>query len=177
MFKKDTLIMALILGVSIAAVAVIAVLIGGYPTWHGYFLVLLFFLGKCEKKKELLDVFLGGAVGIFWALGCSELTNLLAGALPFAAALGITLIVGIFVLAALNDVCPLVFNNFSFVYYLIGALFTPQQTVEWLVSLVGFGAIFSAMVFGGMYLFLERPAKARAARALEQSEQKEEAAA
>ena len=173
MFKKDTLIMALILGVSIAAVAVIAVLIGGYPTWPGYFLVLLFFLGKCEKKKELLDVFLGGAVGIFWALGCSELTNLLAGALPFAAALGITLIVGIFVLAALNDVCPLVFNNFSFVYYLIGALFTPQQTVEWLVSLVGFGAIFSAMVFGGMYLFLERPAKARAARALEQSEQKE----
>ena len=161
MIKRETLIMSGILAVSIAAVAVVAALMGGVPTWPGYFLVLLFFLGKCERLADLKDVGCGGAVGIVWSLGCSLAIGTLAPALGQLAALGIVLFASIFLLAALGDVCPLLFNNYAFVYYLIAALFAEQATLAWLASLVGFGAPFALMVFGGKWLLIDRPAQRR----------------
>ena len=140
MIKRETLIMSGILAVSIAAVAVVAALMGGVPTWPGYFLVLLFFLGKCERLADLKDVGCGGAVGIVWSLGCSLAIGTLAPALGQPAALGIVLFASIFLLAA---------------------LFAEQATLAWLASLVGFGAPFALMVFGGKWLLIDRPAQRR----------------
>lgn len=169
MFKKDSVSMAAILAASIAVVAIVAHFAGGLPTWPGYFLVLLFFLGKCERRRELLDVFCGGAVGIVWALGCSALTAALECHVGFPAALGVTLLAGIFALAMLGDVNATFFNNYAFVYYLIASLFSPQQTAAWLFSLVVFGGLFALLVFGGMRLFVEPRRKASMPDAVERT--------
>lgn len=154
MFKKETAIIGLILGISIPLVNLIGQLVGYTALWPGFFVVLLYFIGKCGKLSELKDIVLGGLVGILWSLWVSLLIGVLVPYIGFLAAF--TLVVGFscFLLVILGDFQPVLFNNYAFIYYLTAALFAEQKPLEWMVALLVAGALFAVLVFGGIKLFL-----------------------
>ncbi len=158
MFKKQTCIIGLILAVAIPIINLIGQLIGYTVLWPGFFVVLLYFIGKCEKLSDLKDIVLGGLVGIFWAYWVSLLVGLLVPFIGFLTAFTLVVGVSVFLLVILGDWQPMFFNNYAFIYYLTAALFAEQKPVEWMATLLIAGGLFAVLVFGGIRLFLQ-PAK------------------
>lgn len=155
---KNTVFIAIILAIAIPLCNTIATLLGLvtvsplWVVWPGFFVVLLFLIGKEKTMRDCLNIVISGIVGIIW----SYLGTLLLGVFnsmmpPIAAAfLGVGLMVLLF--ALLMGPLPTFFNNYGFLYYLVAALFTTQEPLMWTISTVVTGAAYMLLVFGGIKL-------------------------
>jgi len=139
--KKQTVIAGLIVA---AWLCVTLVVLGIFKITQGWpaFLILLFFFESGANLKNLINIFVGGIVGL-----------LLGGVLPLAAvaiapALGlqvsilIVVFIIVFLLIALGDVAHMFFNNYAFVYFTIALIFPKQLTLQWLGVLIVGGLFF-----------------------------------
>ena len=155
MFNKATGIMGLILAFAIPFVNLLGELTGYRTLWPGFFIVLLYFIGKCEKLTDLKDIVIGGIVGILWSYGASLLIGLLVPFMGFLAAFTLGVAICVFVFVILGDVQPMLFNNYGFIYFLVAGLSPQQKPVEWIAVLLIGGILFAVLVFGGIKLFLK----------------------
>lgn len=155
MIKKSTCIIGLILAVAIPFINFIGQLVGYTALWPGFFVVLLYFISKSEKISELKSIALGGLVGILWSYGVSLLIGFLTPYTGFLGAFILVVAVSVYLLVVLNDLQPVLFNNFAFIYYLTAALFAEQKPIEWMAALLIAGGLFAVMVFGGIKLFVK----------------------
>lgn len=155
MFKKSTSIMGLILGFAIPFISLIGQITGYTALWPGFFVVLLYFIAKCEKFTDLKDIVFGGIVGILWSYGVSLFIGLLVPFIGFLAAFTLVLAISVYLLVILGDWQPILFNNYAFLYFLVAGLFPEQKPVEWIAVLLITGVFFAVLVFGGIKLFLK----------------------
>lgn len=112
--------------------------------WPAFLALPLFFLAGGTDPKKLIDIFVGGIVGLIMAAAIVPVvTFLVTGAgLPQEAA--ILLVVGIlvFLIIALGGIAPLLFSNYTFVYFTVALIFPTQNTLPWLGTLILGGAFF-----------------------------------
>lgn len=156
---KNTVIIAVILAIAIPLCNTIATLLGLVTTsplwvvWPGFFVVLLFLIGKERTMRDCLNIVIGGIIGIIWAfLGAQVIAAFMGMFEPIVAAfLGVAVMV--FLYALLMGPLPTFFNNYGFLYYLVAAMFTVQEPIMWSCSTLITGAIYMLLVFGGIRLF------------------------
>lgn len=154
MFKKSTSIIGLILAIAIPLINLIGQLVGYTALWPGFFVVLLYFIARSENISELKSIVLGGLVGILWSYGVSWFIGYLVPYTGFLVAFTLVVAISVYLLVILNDLQPVLFNNFAFIYYLTAALFKEQKPIEWMAALLIAGGLFAILVFGGIKLFL-----------------------
>jgi hypothetical protein len=161
MFKKATCIIGLILGIAIPVVLVLGgMIVKTSDLWPGFFVVLLYFIGRCTNLGELKEIVLGGLVGLFWNWWGFLLIGYLVPHVGFQAALAIGVGVPVFILAILGDISQVWFNNYGMIYYLTSAMFAEQSldhTLTWMGTLLGAGLVFGILVFGSLKTFLKMP--------------------
>lgn len=156
---KNTVIIAIILALAIPICNLIATLLGLvtvsplWVVWPGFFVVLLFLIGKEKTFRDCLNIVASGIVGILWAYAGVQVIVFFNDVMPSLAAsfLGVGLMVLLF--ALLMGPLPTFFNNYGFLYYLVAALFSTQEPLMWSLSTVITGAFYMLLVFGGITLF------------------------
>jgi len=158
MIKKETFIAATIISVSIPTVNLIGQLVHFTDLWPGFFVVLLYFIGKNTKLSDIKEVAAGGLVGLFWAWWVDLGIAFLIPYTGFLVALSLMVGGSCFLLIILGDlISPVPFNNYAFIYFLTAALFPEQKTLAWAGSLVVTGTLFAFLVLGSMKLLLKAP--------------------
>jgi hypothetical protein len=155
---KTTVKIAIVLCVAIPLVNAGALLTGfatGNPlavAWPGFLVVLLYMVGKESTLRDLVMIIVSGIIGI----GFSWLGNWAIGQfmafLPSLAAISLAVCLGVFIYALLMGPLPWLFNNYGFLYYLVGACFSPLLPVQWGVSFVVIAPVFAVLVMGGIRL-------------------------
>lgn len=157
--NKTTVIIAIILAVAIPLCNAIVTSLGLvsvsplWVNWPGFFVVLLFLIGKEKTLRDCMNIVVSGIVGIIWSYLGAQLIGACMGFFDpiLAVALGVGAMV--FLFALLMGPLPLFFNNYGFLFYLVAALFTVQEPVLWSCSTVIVGAVYMLLVFGGIKLF------------------------
>ena len=154
MIKKETIIIGIIFGISVPLLNLIGQLVQFTYLWPGYFVVLLYFIGGAKKLSDIKDVALGGIVGLFWSWWVSLLVGGLTPSIGFLTSFTLIVALSVFILVLLNDISPVFFNNYSFIYYITASLFPQQLLLEWSGAVVVVGFIFAVLILGSMHLFL-----------------------
>lgn len=97
-----------------------------FTNWAFFMINILYFLvGEPDMKKRFIEVLAGSIAGILLAGFTTLVLALLweeqgmGGSLSFVPSLMIPLSVALIILIVLHPVCPMVFNNCGFVYYLV----------------------------------------------------------
>ncbi|MDR0593079.1 MAG: hypothetical protein LBG60_07470 [Bifidobacteriaceae bacterium] len=122
--------------------------------WPGFFVVLLFIIGKESSLRGLAQIALGGLVAVWYAWAGNQLIGFLLNQLHLHqwAAVGLGVCVGVFVYGALMAPLPWAFNNYGFLYYLVAAAFAEAKPVQWSGAVIVVGALFAVLIFGGIKL-------------------------
>ncbi|MDR3332665.1 MAG: hypothetical protein LBT08_08550 [Synergistaceae bacterium] len=156
MIKKPTWIAGTLVGAAITVLALSGVKLSIAEMWPAYFLVLLYMLRGLTNPKDLKDIYCGGVVGILWSYCVVLFISMLTPIIGSFSALGIVCFFSIFLLIVLNDVQPMLFNNYAFIYYLVAALYPEQKSVQWILTLLVGGTAFALMVIGGLAVLLKQ---------------------
>lgn len=97
-----------------------------YANWAFFMINILFFLvGEPDMKKRYIQVLVGSLMGILLAGFTTLILALLwseqgmGGTLSFVPSLMVPLASSLAILIILHPVCPTLFNNCGFVYYLV----------------------------------------------------------
>ncbi|MGI6590885.1 MAG: hypothetical protein ACOX1O_04640 [Eggerthellaceae bacterium] len=157
--KKNDAIIAVILGLVIPLCLTIMSLLGIdtdntlRACWPGFFVVLLFLIGKEKTFRDCLNIVVSGIVGIVWSYLGSLLVPCFMGSMPPIAATALGVGIMVFGFAFLMGLLPTFFNNYGFLYFMVASLMPVQETVVWSCSTVLMGALFMLLVFGGIRLF------------------------
>lgn len=156
--KKNDAIIAVILGIMIPLCLTIMALLGIdtdntlRACWPGFFVVLLFLIGKEKTLRDCLNIVISGIVGIVWSYLGSLLVPCFMEVLPPIGAVAVGVGIMIFGFAFLMGLLPTFFNNYGFLYFMVASLFPVQETVIWSFSTVLTGALFMLLVFGSIRL-------------------------
>jgi hypothetical protein len=135
--------------------------------WPAYLTLPLFFLAG-NDAKQLLNLFVGGAVGIILAACFFPIYAMLTPALGAQLTPLVIIFIIIFLIIALGNAVPMVFNNFNLVYFTAAIGFytifygiaavtkTPYalvpETLKMVVVMIVGGAFFT----GGTLLFIQK---------------------
>lgn len=139
--KNETLIAGLIVA---AWLCVTLVVLGifkitqGWPAW----LILLFFFGSGANLKNLINISVGGIVGLLLAGVLPLAVGAIAPVLGLQVSILIVVFIIVFLLIGLGDVAHMFFNNYAFVYFTIAVIYPKQLTLEWLGVLILGGLFF-----------------------------------
>ena len=156
--NKTVIKIAIVLCIAIPVVNALALLTGFASNnplvyvWPGFFVTLLFLIGKEKTLRDCGNIVCSGIVGIIWSLLGGLLIGVLSGVMPTLAALSLGVGIMVFLFAALMGPLPMFFNNYGFLFYLVAACFSVQLPIEWICSTVIIGAIYMFLVFGGIKL-------------------------
>ena len=110
-------------------------------TFPGFFVALLYTIGKGRTLRDLLDVVVSGLVGILWAYLGAELIGILIPVMGAIPGVFVSVAVMVFIFGALMGPLPTFFNNYGFMYYLVMALFVTQMLATWAVCELVVGAV------------------------------------
>lgn len=112
--------------------------------WPAFLPLPLFFLSGGSDKKQLINIFVGAVVGLLLAAALAPAVGFLVKSAGLGLQPGILLIVGlvVFLIIALGGVAPMLFNNFTFIYFTVAVIFPKQATLPWLETLIVGGAFF-----------------------------------
>lgn len=135
--------------------------------WSAYLTLPLFFLAG-NDPKQLLNLFVGGAVGIILAACFFPIFAMLTPALGAQLTPLVIIFIIIFLIIALGNAVPMVFNNFNLVYFTAAIGFytifygiaavtkTPYalvpETLKMVVVMIVGGLFFT----GGTLLFIQK---------------------
>ncbi len=112
--------------------------------WPAFLALPLFFLAGGTDRSQLINIFAGGIVGILMAAAIAPVVGVLIAGAGLPLDLAILLVVGIlvFLIIALGGLAPLLFSNYTFVYFTVALVFSKQHTLPWLGTLILGGAFF-----------------------------------
>lgn len=123
---------------------IILSVLGVKEGWPAFLALPLFFLAGGTDPKKLIDIFAGGITGLILAAAIVPIVTFLVKGAGVPQELAILLIVGIlvFIIIAMGGLAPLLFSNYTFVYFTVALAFPAQNTLPWLGTLVLGGAFF-----------------------------------
>lgn len=148
-FSKSTLIAALISGVWLCVTLFILNLFNISIGWPAFMPFVLFNLIGW-KTTEVKPIFGGGVVGLLLGGVALKGIFLIIGRTGIFYTYLIPIFIAIFLLVALGDILPVLFNNYTFCFYTIAFATPEQETLKWiLIMLLGGG-----FYFGGMFMFI-----------------------
>jgi hypothetical protein len=139
----------LIFGLYLIILVAIAELVSGYlkvPGWPAFVALILFFIDHMEVKK-VPAILVGAVVGIAMILIAPTVIALFARALGPAWGQLAYIMLAVYLIVALGEMLPLMFNSFAFMYLTIAALAlqTPNPNPYlWAVTAVVGGGILIA---------------------------------
>lgn len=122
-------------------------------TFPGFFVALLYTIGKGRTLRDLFDVVVSGLVGILWAYLGAELIGILVPVMGAIPGVFVSVAVMVFIFGVLMGPLPTFFNNYGFMYYLVMALFVTQMPATWAVCELVVGAVYCVILFGSFKLF------------------------
>ena len=100
-------------------------------SWAFFISVTIFFMQEeLTMGERFLHTLVGGAVGLLCAAGFVLMYSKLAAGLPRLAAISIPLALAIGGLLFLNPICPMVFNNVGFCYFIISLIDAKNAVAE-----------------------------------------------
>jgi Protein of unknown function (DUF1097) len=157
-FSRRRLVFGLYL---IVLVGITEVITGrlGVPAWPAFVALVLFFLEHMDVKK-ISHILVGSLLGIGLLLLAPAAIGALAHFLSPDWARLVYILIAVYLIVALHDVLPMLFNSYAFMYLTVGglALATPYPNpyVWALVAVVG-GAL---LILGAILIGRVSPAAA-----------------
>lgn len=158
--SKDRLVFGVFL---IIVVALGEIILGklGLPSWPAFMVMIFFFEAHMDMKKAP-NILVGGLFGIANLIIIKIFLEATAPSLGLELAKLIYVLVFVYAIVALGEVVPVLFNNYTFMYFLVAAVAAkaPNPNVfSWMgVEVVG-GAIFIAAILGIMKILGSLAAK------------------
>ena len=120
------------------------------PSWPAFMVMIFFFEAHMDMKKAP-NILVGGLFGIANLIIIKIFLEAAAPSLGLELAKLIYVIVFVYLIVALGEVVPVIFNNYAFMYFLVAAVAAKGPAPDvfaWMgVELVG-GAIFIAAILG-----------------------------
>lgn len=141
---KILVTIGIIVGFWIIVTFIILGAFGIHQGWPAFLALPLFFIAGGADKKQLINIFVGGAAGILICAAIAPVVGFLAkyAGLNVQLAILLTIFVFIVIIVGFGGIVPVVFNSFNLVYFTVAVIFPQQDTLRWLVTLVLGGAIF-----------------------------------
>jgi len=140
--SKEKVIAGLIVAFWLVVTLVILSKFGISEGWPA-FLTLLFFFEAGAKTDNLVNIFVGGAVGLLLAACLPIAVGAIAPALGVELSALLVVFVIVFLIIALGDVAHMLFNNYAFCYFTVATIFHEQATLQWLAVLILGGIFFT----------------------------------
>jgi uncharacterized membrane protein len=120
------------------------------PSWPAFMVMIFFFEAHMDMKKAP-NILVGGLFGIANLIIIKIFLEAAAPSLGLELTKLIYVIVFVYLIVALGEVVPVIFNNYAFMYFLVAAVAAKGPAPDvfaWMgVELVG-GAIFIAAILG-----------------------------
>jgi uncharacterized membrane protein len=120
------------------------------PSWPAFMVMIFFFEAHMDMKKAP-NILVGGLFGIANLIIIKIFLEAAAPSLGLELTKLIYVIVFVYLIVALGEVVPVIFNNYAFMYFLVAAVTAKGPAPDvfaWMgVELVG-GAIFIAAILG-----------------------------
>jgi hypothetical protein len=145
--------MRLIFGLFLIVLVVIGEIILDHfqlPTWPAFMIMIFFFVEHMDIKKAP-NILVGGLFGIACLILAKFFVMALAPSLGPALPKLLFVVIIVYLIVALGEIIPLVFNNYAFMFLTVSvlAMKTPDpKPLVWMgVELIG-GAIFIAGIMG-----------------------------
>ena len=143
--SKDRLIFGLLLIVLIAIGEIVLTKLK-LATWPAFMIMIFFFEAHMDTKKAA-NILLGGLFGIANLILIKMFLDAAAPSLGLDLAKLVYILVFVYLIVALGEVVPILFNNYCFMFFLVAGLaaMTPAPNVfQWMgVEIVG-GGLFIA---------------------------------
>ncbi|HUN56092.1 MAG TPA: hypothetical protein VMU29_13150 [Smithella sp.] len=142
--SKDRLIFGLLLLVLIALGEII---LGHFKlaTWPAFMVMIFFFEAHMDTKKAA-NILVGGLFGIANLIIIKMFLQAVAPSLGLELAKLVYILVFVYLIVALGEVVPILFNNYCFMYFLVAAvaamapMSSPNVVFEWMgIEIVGGG--------------------------------------
>ncbi len=147
--SKDRLIFGVFLIIVVALVEIISGKLG-FPAWPAFMVMIFFFEAHMDIKKAP-HILVGGLFGIINIILIKMYLDATAASMGLELAMLVYVIVFVYLIVALGEIIPVIFNNYAFMFFLVAAVAakTPAPNVlVWMgVEVVG-GAIVIAAVLG-----------------------------
>ncbi|MFZ1980670.1 MAG: hypothetical protein WAU61_05130 [Smithella sp.] len=147
--SKDRLIFGVFLIIVVALVEIISGKLG-FPAWPAFMVMIFFFEAHMDVKKAP-HILVGGLFGIINIILIKMYLDATAASMGLELAMLVYVIVFVYLIVALGEIIPVIFNNYAFMFFLVAAVAakTPAPNVlVWMgVEVVG-GAIVIAAVLG-----------------------------
>jgi uncharacterized membrane protein len=149
--SKDRLIFGLLL---IVLIAIGMIVLGRLKlaTWPAFMVMIFFFEAHMDIKKAS-HIIIGGLFGIANLIGIKIFLEATGPSLGPELAKLVYVLVFVYAIVALGEVVPILFNNYTFMFFLVSAVavLTPgPNPIEWMgVEVVG-GILFIAGILGIM---------------------------
>jgi hypothetical protein len=155
---KALVVIGIIVAFWLLVTLVILGVFGIKEGWPAFLTLPLFFLIGGTDKKQLVNIFAGGAVGILLAAVIPLAVKFLVTSAGLDQTLGILIVVGllVFIIIALGGSIPMLFSNFTFVYFTAALIPAKQATIAWLGTLVLGGGFFLGTCLLSMALILPK---------------------
>ncbi len=138
----------MVIGVIVAFWLLVSLVIFGalgiHEGWPAFLTLPLFFMTGGTDKKQLINIFVGAVVGLLLTAALAPVIGFLVQATGLGVQPAILAVVGlvVFLIIALGGVAPMLFSNYTFVYFTVAVIFTEQATITWLGTLILGGAFF-----------------------------------
>jgi hypothetical protein len=147
----------LIFGVPLIIVVALGMIILGklgFPndTWPAFMVMIFFFEAHMDIKKAP-HILVGGLFGIANIILIKIFLGAAAASMGLELAMLVYVVVFVYLIVALGEVVPVIFNNYAFMYFLVAGVAAkgpaPNVFVWMGVEVIG-GAIFIAAILGIM---------------------------
>ena len=149
--SKDRLIFGVFLIIVVALVEIISGKLG-FPAWPAFMVMIFFFEAHMDIKKAP-NILVGGLFGIANIILIKMFLGATSASMGLELAMLVYIVVFVYLIVALGEVVPVIFNNYAFMYFLVAAVAAKGPAPDvfaWMgVEVVG-GAIFIAAILGIM---------------------------
>jgi len=147
--SKDRLIFGVFLIIVVALVEIISGKLG-FPAWPAFMVMIFFFEAHMDIKKAP-HILVGGLFGIANIILIKMFLGATAASMGLELAMLVYVIVFVYLIVALGEIIPVIFNNYAFMFFLVAAVAAktpaPNAFVWMGVEVVG-GALVIAAVLG-----------------------------
>ena len=158
--SKDRLIFGIPLIIVVALGEIISGKLG-FPAWPAFMVMIFFFEAHMDMKKAP-NILVGGLFGIANIILIKMFLGATSASMGLELAMLVYIVVFVYLIVALGEVVPVIFNNYAFMYFLVAAVAAKGPAPDvfaWMgVEVVG-GAIFIAAILGIMKILGSLAAK------------------
>jgi hypothetical protein len=152
---KENVVIGLVIAVWAVILMVVLSIFGIMQMWPA-FLVMLLFFETGANPKNLINIMVGGIVGLGLAYVVPKIVAAWTPSLTVGGAILLLVFLVISIVIALKDFLPIVFNNYLMLYWTVAGIIPEQDTAKWMLTLVLGGLLVVGGIIGTLRLLAGR---------------------